>query len=123
MSKRSRQAPPQPDDELTIRIRELLHRRKGITEKRMFGGVCFLADGNMIGGTLRAGALLLRVGPDAQEACLALEHVGPMTFSGTFTGRPMKNFVQVDAPALEADADLKAWLERGLAYARSLPPK
>lgn len=102
-----------------LRVRDVLDARPGISEKRMFGGICFFANGNMIGGVSGKDVLILRVGPEAYEACLADEHAGPMQF----TKRPMRGFVEVDPPGYEDDAGLEAWVARGLAYAESLPAK
>ena len=103
---------------LADRVRVVLGPRPGLTEKRMFGGICFLLNGNMIGG-IAGEELMLRLGPD--ETPRALEE--PNTREMDFTGRPMKNFVVVERDGTRSDEELSAWLERGVAFAASLPPK
>ena len=100
------------DEGLAQRIRELLDDDPRIGEKRMFGGVAFLANGNMAIGIIRD-ELMVRVGRDAHDAAVALPHARAMDF----TGRPMRGFVQVAPPGFAEDADLRAWLERGIACA------
>ena len=110
---------PMPESDLVIRVRKTLARRRGISENRMFGGACFYGHGNMIGGVSGKDELVVRVGPGKYEACLEERHARPMDF----TGRPMRGYVYVDPPGYDSDAKLRAWLDKGLAYARSLPPK
>jgi TfoX/Sxy family transcriptional regulator of competence genes len=100
------------DEGLAQRIRELLEDDARIGEKRMFGGVAFLANGNMAVGVIRD-ELMVRVGPEAFASALALPHARAMDF----TGRPMRGFVQVRPAGFEEDADLRAWLARGIDYA------
>lgn len=106
------------DEALAERIRIALKRRRGITERRMFGGLCFLANGNMAFGIVGR-ELMVRVGPRAYEAALAERHVREMDF----TGRPMKGMVYVAPMAFHTDEALRGWIERGLRFARSLAPK
>lgn len=106
------------DEGLAQRIRERLDEERGVTEKRMFGGLAFLVDGNMSVGVVGE-ELMVRVGADAYEATLALPHAREMDF----TGRPMKGFVYVATAGFEGDEDLGAWVDRGLDFARSLPRK
>ena len=89
-----------------------------ITEKKMFGGLCFLLDGNMCFGIVGS-ELMVRVGADAYEPSLALPHAREMDF----TGRSMRGFVYVAEAGLGEDDELQAWMARGLGYAASLPPK
>jgi len=107
------------NEELLKRVRKVFSRRKNISEKRMFGGHCFFANGNMIGGVTGDGELIIRVGPDVYEDALGHQHSRKMDF----TGRPMRGFVVVEEAGFESDADLKFWLNRGHDYAKSLPPK
>jgi TfoX/Sxy family transcriptional regulator of competence genes len=100
------------DEGLAQRIREQLEGDPRISEKRMFGGVAFLVNGHMAVGIIRD-ELMVRVGPEAHDAAVAQPHARPMDF----TGRPMRGFVQVAPAGFEDDADLRAWLERGVAYA------
>ncbi|MBM4381947.1 MAG: TfoX/Sxy family protein [Deltaproteobacteria bacterium] len=100
------------DEGLAQRIREVVDDDPRISEKRMFGGVAFMANGNMAVGIIRD-ELMVRVGPEAYDAAIALPHARPMDF----TGRPMRGFVQVAPAGFEDDADLRAWIARGVAFA------
>ncbi len=102
------------DEGLAQRIRELIEDDPRISEKKMFGGVAFLANGNMAVGIIKD-ELMVRVGPDAFEAAIALPHARAMDF----TGRPMRGFVQVAPAGFEEDEDLRAWLARGIDFAAS----
>jgi TfoX/Sxy family transcriptional regulator of competence genes len=106
------------DEGLGQRVRERLEDRPGISEKKMFGGLCFLASGNMCCGIV-GDELMVRVGPSAYADCLAREHAREMDF----TGKAMKGMIYVATDGFESDADLDAWLELGLAFAESLPAK
>jgi len=106
------------DEALAGRIRSVLARRRSITEKKMFGGLSFLAKGNMFCGIIGED-LMVRVGPDAHPDALDQPHARPMDFSG----RPMKGYVFVAPPGFRSPAKLRAWVERGLVYAKTLPPK
>jgi TfoX/Sxy family transcriptional regulator of competence genes len=106
------------DEGLAERIRMLLAGQVGGHEVRMFGGLCFLADGNMACGIVGA-ELMVRVGADAWPDALSQPHAREMDF----TRRPMKGMVYVSADGFTEDADLARWMGRGMSYARSLPPK
>jgi hypothetical protein len=106
------------DRGLAQRVRELLEEEPGFDEKKMFGGICFLVHGNMAAGII-AEDLIVRVGPDRYEESLARPHARPFDL----TGRPMKGWVQVAPGGFESDRDLAGWVRKGLALARSLPPK
>jgi len=106
------------DEGLAQRIREMLADEQGVTEKRMFGGIAFLLDGNMSVGVVKD-TLMVRVGPQAHARLVALPHAREMDL----TGRPMKGFVYVDPAGVAADADLRRWIGHGVAHARSLPAK
>lgn len=106
------------DEGLAERVRERLEGLQAVTERRMFGGLAFLLNGNMCVGVVKE-VLMVRVGPQAYEASLALPHARPMDF----TGRPLRGFVYVDAGAYAEDDELAAWVERGVAFAAALPPK
>ena len=105
------------DEALAERIREVLGDGPDITERKMFGGIAFMSRGNMVCGIVR-NDLMLRVGADAHEEALAEAHVRPMDFAG----RPMKGMVYVSPAGLQGDA-LQYWVERGLRFTQSLPPK
>ncbi len=106
------------DETLAGRVRAELIAREGYVEKKMFGGVCYLLHGNMACGIVRD-LLIVRVGPQKYAEALELPHAGIFDF----TGRPMTGWVQVAPPGYAADADLRAWVGRGVAYALSLPAK
>jgi TfoX/Sxy family transcriptional regulator of competence genes len=103
------------DDALAARLRELLAGEPGVAEKRMFGGVAFLVDGHMAVGASGQGGLMVRVDPEQTDALLAEPGAGPFEMRG----RPIDGWLRVDTAA----ADPAPWVERGVAYARSLPPK
>ena len=106
------------DDKLAERVRDVLKGRRDISEKKMFGGLAFMVRGNMACGVLGED-LMVRVGPDVYDDALQLTGARPMDF----TGRPMKGMVYVDKRGHRRKPSLQAWVERGLSYARSLPPK
>ena len=106
------------DEGLAERIREHTESDRSISERKMFGGLCFMSGGNMSFGVLGS-EIMVRVGADAYAAALELPHAREMDF----TGRSMRGMVYVDADGISEDDDLQAWLQRGLIYARSLPPK
>lgn len=106
------------DDLLAARIRAALGPLPGLVEKKMFGGVGFLVHGNMACGVYRDD-LIVRVGPQAYQAALARPHVKLFDI----TGRAMKGWVMVEPEGCAGDNDLKAWVEQGVAFARSLPTK
>ena len=106
------------DEALAARIRTAFEGQPGVAEKKMFGGVAFMVDGNMACG-VTSDELMVRVGPDNYEDALSRPHARPMDF----TGRPMRGMVYVSRPGFESDQDLAAWVESGAAFARSLPAK
>ncbi len=103
---------------LAERLRETLTRFKGVSERKMFGGVAFLVNGNMCVGVVNDD-LMVRVGPDAYENARTQPHAREMDF----TGKPMKGMVYVDTKGIAKDKDLAAWVDRGMAFAGNLPPK
>lgn len=106
------------DHDLANRIRELLADQDAVTEMEMFGGIAFLLAGNMAVGVSRE-ELMVRVGKDHGDAALEQPHTRPFDM----TGRPMKAWVLVEEAGFESDEQLAAWVARGVAFARSLPPK
>ena len=106
------------DDALIARIRPLLAGREGCSERRMFGGVCFMIGGNMCLGTWK-GALIVRLDRKDHEATLAEPHTGPADMNG----RTMKGWALVEPAGIATESDLKAWVDRAAAYAASLPAK
>ncbi len=106
------------DEGLAHRVGELLRNQPGFVEKKMFGGVGYMLHGNMACG-INKNNLIVRVGPDKYEA--ALER--PYTTVFDITGRPMKGWVLVEPPGFESDEMLKEWVQQGIDFALSLPPK
>ena len=106
------------DAGLAHRIRETAGDGPSMTERNMFGGLCFMYNGNMCLGIVGSD-LMVRVGPDAYVDALAAPHAREMDFNG----RPMRGMVYVSPEGVADDADLAAWIDRGVAFARSLPPK
>ena len=106
------------DLELAARLRKALAPRKGVSEKRMFGGLSFMLDGNMCCGILDDD-LVVRLGPNNYENALAERHARPMDF----TGRPHRGMVYVGPEGCETDKSLSTWVDRGVEFAASMPPK
>jgi len=107
------------DEELAERLRELVAAEPGQTEQRMFGGLAFLINGNLAVAASGQGGLLVRVDPD-QGTALA---DGELVASMVMRGREMSGWLHVTAAAVTEDAQLRQWADRGVGYARSLPPK
>jgi len=105
-------------ESLARRIRQVFDRRRGITEKKMFGGVCFLLDGNMCVGIWKT-SLIVRLGPD--QAAAALEE--PNVVELDITGRPMKGWIMVEPDGLETDEQLTGWIQRAVEFVGGLPKK
>jgi hypothetical protein len=89
-----------------------------LTEKRMFGGLAMMVNGHMACGIIGYN-LMVRVGPDAHDECVALPHAGPMDF----TGRPMQGLVYVYPEGIATTRELRAWVKRGVNFVRTLPKK
>ena len=107
------------DADLADRIRELLGPQRGVDEKRMFGGLAFLIDGNMSVAVSRQGGLMVRVPPDDTEKLLTRAHVTPMVMAG----REVRGWIRVEADGVKTKRQLTDWVTRGVDYARELPPK
>ena len=106
------------DEDLASRVRVVMANRRQVEEKRMFGGLTFMVEGHMCCGVIDRD-LVVRVGPQAHTGTVTLPHARPMDF----TGKPLRGMVYVSAKGTCADADLEAWVDRGLAFVSSLPPK
>jgi TfoX/Sxy family transcriptional regulator of competence genes len=107
------------DEDLANRIRELIAAEDGLTEKKMFGGLAFLIDGNMSVGVSGQGGLMVRVDPDQTEELVAKPHARPFEMRG----REMRGWLRVDDEGLRTKRQLEPWVRRGIAYARALPAK
>ena len=105
------------DPHLAEGMREALAARRGVSERRMFGGYCWMLNGNMLCG-VEVGRFMFRVGRDSEAAALARPGAAVMDI----TGRPMKGFVWVDADAA-LDAGLESWIDLASAFVGGLPPK
>ncbi|MDX8480388.1 TfoX/Sxy family protein [Mesorhizobium sp. VK24D] len=104
-------------DPMVERLRAALGPR-AFTEQKMFGGTCFMLNGNMLIGTSKRG-LLVRVGKDAHAAAAAQPCASPMEMGG----RLMEGYVHVAPEGTASEAELAAWLDRALAFVETLPPK
>ena len=107
------------DEDLADRIRGLVGRDAGLSEQRMFGGLAFLIGGNMAVAASGQGGLMVRVDPDEEDDLLARTPAQPMEMRG----RPMRGWLRVGADDVRTKRQLTPWVERGTAYARSLPAK
>jgi TfoX/Sxy family transcriptional regulator of competence genes len=105
------------DEELADRIRELLAGEPGVTEKRMFGGLAFLVDGKLAVSASGRGGLLARIDPARHDRLTRGAHVEAFVMRG----RPMEGWLHVDAEAVRTTRQLRTWVDRCVAYARSLP--
>jgi TfoX/Sxy family transcriptional regulator of competence genes len=106
------------DRRLAERVRAALKRRRGITEREMFGGIGFMLHGNMACGVI-GNDLIVRLGAERQEQAIAAPHVGPFMMPAG----PARGWVQVRPAGTRSEAQLRAWVDEGLAFARALPAK
>jgi TfoX/Sxy family transcriptional regulator of competence genes len=106
------------DETLAARIRLALRRKKNIVEKKMFGGVCFLLNGNMLVGVWKD-SLIARLGPDQGEDALLEPHVKAFNI----TGKPMKNWIMVEPEGVEDDEQLKNWIQQAVKFVGNLAAK
>jgi TfoX/Sxy family transcriptional regulator of competence genes len=107
------------DEDLANRIRELLGAQRGVEEKRMFGGLAFLINGNMSVAASGQGGLLVRVPLEDTDKLLKRPHVNPMVMAG----REARGWLRVDADGVKTKRQLQGWVTLGTGYARGLPPK
>ena len=105
-------------EELAARIREVLARRKGVAEKKMFGGLTFMLRGHMCCGVVNAD-LVLRLGPEQGEKALKQ----PYTRECDFTGRPLKGMIMVSPGGYQTDQALWQWVQQAADFVSSLPAK
>ena len=106
------------DERLAERIRMKLKGTRGLTEKKLFGGVGFLINGNMACGVNKQD-MIVRLSDADSEAALKRAHVRPFDM----TGRPMKGWIVVGAQGLSSEKALQGWVDQSIAFAKSLPPK
>ena len=106
------------DEGLAQIMRDALSRMEGVTEKKMFGGLCFLLNGNMLCGVHGKGGMA-RVGKDNEPLALQIHGVTPLAF----TGRPMGGFVDLDADVVADDEKRNRVFELALEFVASLPAK
>ncbi|MFT4009952.1 MAG: TfoX/Sxy family protein [Nocardioidaceae bacterium] len=104
------------DTELAERLRDLLLGEDGLSEKRMFGGLAFLINGNMAVAASSRGGLLLRCDPDQTATLLGGPHVGPFEMRG----REMTGWLRVDPEAVATDEQLQQWVAPAVAYVRAM---
>lgn len=106
------------DEGVAQRVREMMTDVSSVTEKKMFGGIAFMVNGNMCVGIVKD-QLMLRVAPDQYEALLKKDFVSEMGF----TGKPMRGFIYVQPEGFTEDNELKQWVEKALSFVFTLPPK
>src|SRR5690242_15573945 len=106
------------DASLAQRIRAALARKRNIEEKKMFGGIGFLLNGNMLVGVWK-NSLIARLGPEQGEEALREPHVKVFDI----TGKPMKNWILVEPEGVVEDEQLKGWIERAVKFVGKLPKK
>jgi len=105
-------------ESLAARVRDMVTRQKGIAEKKMFGSLCFLLNGNLLVGVWKD-SLIVRLGPEQADRALLKPHVKKFDV----TGKPMKNWILVEPDGVENDEQLKNWLEAAEKFVGSLPKK
>jgi TfoX/Sxy family transcriptional regulator of competence genes len=107
------------DEDLANRIRELLAPERNVEEKRMFGGLAFLINGNMSVAVSGQGGLLVRVPPEDTDKLVGRDHVSAMVMAG----REARGWLRVAAEGVKTKRQLQSWATRGVGYALTLPPK
>ena len=106
-------------EDLAERVRALLPAEANIREQKMFGGLCFMLNGNMLVAPVKDGSMLVRVGKDGLAAALRRTGASIMDMSG----RKMSGFVVVSGDALEDESVLGEWIDLARAFVRTLPAK
>ena len=106
------------DEALVQRLRPLFKRRKGYSEKKMFGGICFMINGNMCVGPWK-GSLIVRLDKDKHDETQSEPYVRPMDT----TGKVMRGWARVEPAGIDSDEELRSWVDRAIKFARSLPEK
>lgn len=105
-------------ESLALRVRSALARRRGVTEKKLFGGVGFLLHGNLLVAIWKQ-SLIVRLGPDVAAQALAEPEVREFDV----TGKPMKGWIMVDPEGLDEDRQLNRWIEQAWEFVAQLPAK
>ena len=105
------------DLKLAERIRSELNGMPSV-EKKMFGGVGFLLNGNMACG-VNQDDLIVRVDPEKHSPLLKKPHTKPFDL----TGKPMKGWLLVEADGVKTEKQLSTWIKEGVDFALTLPPK
>jgi TfoX/Sxy family transcriptional regulator of competence genes len=103
------------DEKLTDRIRQILGKSRTVTEKKMFGGLCFLVKGKMVCGVLKD-EMVVKIGAENHEKAVAQKHVRPFDF----TGKPMVGIIYVGPGAFKSKKDLAKWVAMGRDRAENL---
>jgi TfoX/Sxy family transcriptional regulator of competence genes len=107
------------DEDLAERIRELISAERGLSERKMFGGLGFMIKGNMAIAASGQGGVLVRVDPAKSDALVSKTKARPMEMRG----KQMTGWLRVDAADVETKRQLAPWVDRGVTFARSLPQK
>ena len=107
-----------PDEALVNRVRTALGRNRRVEEKKMFGGMGFLLNGNLLVGVWKD-SLIVRVGPDNYDDALLEPHVREFDI----TGKPMKGWVLVEPKGIEGDDQLADWIQWAVKFVGALPAK
>ena len=105
------------DEAFAQRVREVVPE---LPERKMFGGLAWMVNGNMAVAVMGVGGLLVRIDPDEMEEAFRQEGVGPFGREGA---KPMTGFARVDESVVADDAELARWVDRGVTRAATLPPK
>ena len=103
---------------LAARCDDFLLEHSMVSQKKMFGGIAYLLNGNMAFG-IHKDHLMVRVGPDAYDALMERPETAPFDL----TGRNMTGWLLVSPEGLEEETQLKSWIEKGIHFAEKLPPK
>ena len=106
------------DEEVAARLRKTLARRKGISERKMFGGLSFLLNGNMCCGVIKKN-VVLRLGNTGAAKALEERHTREMDFTGT----PLASMVYLRPAGYKTDENLRSWVKRAVEFTKTLPAK
>ena len=106
------------NEALAERIWQHLARRKNVAARKMFAGIGFLLNGNLLVGVWKE-SLVVRLGEEEGEEALKEPHVREFDI----TGRPMRNWVLVGPEGVQDDEQLGAWIQRAVKFVRTLPAK